>query len=91
MKVKIWRRPVIAGVFGKEHRHGRPSGDADQMGAKSLGETGGYANPAPQLGVHIDVHHKGCVRHGSSLNTGRRLRAGVHWTMIQINSRRRYG
>jgi hypothetical protein len=65
--VKIWRRPVIAGVFGKEYRHGRPSGDADQMGVKSLGEAGGYADAAPQLGVHIDVHHQGRVGHRSSL------------------------
>ena len=37
VKVKIRRRPVIPGVFGKEDRRRSPACDADQMGMKSLG------------------------------------------------------
>ena len=65
--MKVLRRLVIARVFGQEHRHRCPSGNADQVSVKSLGETGRYADTAPQLGVDIDVHHKGRVGHGSFL------------------------
>jgi hypothetical protein len=74
LKMKILRRPVVPRLFGKEDRHRRPACDADQVSAKSLGKVGGYGDTAPQLGVDIDVHHKGRVRHRSSLQSCSRER-----------------